>query len=152
MAASGNGTALLQASVSYHVDEHKPTKPAYDFTVEVIETDGGSTLTIKLCSKYGEKFPPLFSFSFFCRYNLDKESGMVVVSGTLPSGFVADTDKLDEVRGLCPPPTPPPDASLGVLLAMGLTVVIRFRLSSSLRTLRLAFSDMKRMIIELSST
>ncbi|XP_065833656.1 CD109 antigen-like [Oscarella lobularis] len=80
VAASGNGTALLQASVSYHVDEHKPTKPAYDFTVEVIETDGGSTLTIKLCSKY----------------NLDKESGMVVVSGTLPSGFVADTDKLDE--------------------------------------------------------
>ena len=57
MAASGNGTALLQASVSYHVDEHKPTKPAYDFTVEVIETDGGSTLTIKLCSKYGEKLP-----------------------------------------------------------------------------------------------
>ncbi|XP_065826416.1 CD109 antigen-like [Oscarella lobularis] len=77
---SGNGAALLQASVSYNVNDREPTEPAYDFTVQVVASDDGSTLTIEMCSTY----------------KLNKDSGMVVVSGTLPSGFVADEDKLDQ--------------------------------------------------------
>eukprot|EP00118_Oscarella_pearsei_P023405 m.279851 g.279851 ORF g.279851 m.279851 type:complete len:247 (+) comp40627_c0_seq9:3571-4311(+) len=80
VSASGTGIALLQASVSYNIDDHKRVKPAYSLTVEVVEKNGGKRLTIKLCSTY----------------KLNKASGMVMVSGTMPSGFAADTDALDK--------------------------------------------------------
>ena len=51
---SGNGAALLQASVSYNVNDREPTEPAYDFTVQVVASDDGSTLTIEMCSTYAE--------------------------------------------------------------------------------------------------
>jgi CD109 antigen len=78
MVVNGTGTVLLQATVSYNVPMHQQSEPAYQLVVDVTEKNGGNNIIVTLCSTYMK----------------NSDSGMVVVSSTLPSGFGVDDDAM----------------------------------------------------------
>ncbi|XP_062501063.1 C3 and PZP-like alpha-2-macroglobulin domain-containing protein 8 [Corticium candelabrum] len=84
MRVNGSGTALLQATVSYNVPAHSSSVPAYQLIVDVTEKNGGNTIEITLCSTYKKT----------------GDSGMVVVSSILPSGFRVDNSAMDTYLNL----------------------------------------------------
>ncbi|XP_062501514.1 C3 and PZP-like alpha-2-macroglobulin domain-containing protein 8 [Corticium candelabrum] len=76
---NGSGTALLQATVAYNVPAHGSSEPSYLLVVDVLEKNAGDRIDITLCSTYKK----------------DEDSGMVVVSSVLPSGFGVDHDSME---------------------------------------------------------
>ncbi|XP_052246732.1 CD109 antigen-like [Dreissena polymorpha] len=74
--AHGNGTALVQVSVSFNV-ETEPSQPAFNLTAEVVQ-DSLHSIVVKTCARY-----------LYAYYH---GPGMAVVEIDVPTGFEADLE------------------------------------------------------------
>ncbi|RWS30312.1 CD109 antigen-like protein [Leptotrombidium deliense] len=81
--ANGQGTVLMQVSTQYNQLKGSE-KPAFEIKSEIDESSTENTLKLKLCTKF----------------LAGKESGMTVMEITLPSGFSANVDSLDDIKKL----------------------------------------------------